>query len=165
MNVQLGSWKALDTQLPCTACLAGKMRKTKKTPTKGFTDINAFVVTWKPGNKNHVINSNETVALDWGIINKKNNPKTNNVFAIYRDTNTGFVFFFPAENLAQAGLSLLTYMQRHGQPKQLVHDNAKEFTEGEFKQICLDKTSNKYEHVHTTTTKTPPNYIWRYLPQ
>ena len=45
-NVQQGSWKALETQLPCTACIAVKMRKTKKTPTKGFTDITSFAVTW-----------------------------------------------------------------------------------------------------------------------
>ncbi len=146
MNVQ-GSWKALETQLPCTACIAGKMRKIKKTPTKCFTDINSFAVTWKPGNDHKIVNSNESVALDWGIVNKKNQPKTNNVFAIYLDTNTGFVFGFPAENRAQAGLSLLTYIQRHGQPKQLVHDNAKEFIEGEFKQICMDKN---IEQIRTT---------------
>jgi hypothetical protein len=122
MNVQLGSWKVLETQLPCTACLAGKMRKTKKTPTKGFTNINTFAVTWKPGHENQIVNSNESVALDWGIIHKKNQPKTNNVFAIYLDTSTEFVFAFPAENRAQAGLSLLAYMQRHGQLKQLVHE-------------------------------------------
>jgi hypothetical protein len=124
MNVQMGSWKALETQLPCTACLAGKMRKTKKTPTKAFTDISTFAVTWKHGNDNKIVNSNEKVAVDWGIINKKNQPKGNNVFAIYLDTNTGFVVSFPAENRAQAGISLLAYIQRHGQPKQLVPGGA-----------------------------------------
>ncbi len=72
MSVQLGSWNTLKTQLPCTACLAGKMRKTKKTPLKGFTDINTFAVSWKPGNEKQIVNSNEQIALDWGIVNKKN---------------------------------------------------------------------------------------------
>jgi hypothetical protein len=147
MNVQMGSWKTLEIQLPCTACLAGKMRKTKKTPTKAFTDISTFAVTWRHGNENKIVNSNEKVGLDWGIINKKNQPKVNNVFAVYLDTYTGSVFSFPAENRAQAGISLLAYIQRHGQPKQLLHDNAKEFIEGEFKQICLDK---HIEQIRTT---------------
>ena len=39
-----------------------------------------------------------------------------------------FLFFaYPAENRAQAGISLLTYIKNHGTPKKLLHDNAKVF--------------------------------------
>jgi hypothetical protein len=36
MNVQLGSWKVLETQLPCTACLAGKNAKNEENPNQSF---------------------------------------------------------------------------------------------------------------------------------
>jgi hypothetical protein len=165
MNVQLGSWKALETPIPCTACLAGKMRKTKKTPTKASTEINTFAVTWKAGSKHKIVNSNETVSLDWGIINKKNQPKVKTVFAIYLDTNTGFVFAYSAENRAQAGLSLLAYIQNHGTPKQLNHDNVKEFTEGECKQICLDKNIEQIRTPLYDHNKNPTEFTWKSLPR
>jgi hypothetical protein len=39
MQVQHGSWKKLKALLPCSACLAGKMRKVNKTTAKDFTAI------------------------------------------------------------------------------------------------------------------------------
>jgi hypothetical protein len=39
MQVQQGSWKKLKALLPCSACLAGKMRKANKTTAKDFTAI------------------------------------------------------------------------------------------------------------------------------
>jgi hypothetical protein len=148
MNIQQGSWKTLAQQLPCVACLAGHMRKTKKTPTSNYTDIQNLALTWTPNTENKIVNSNETIALDWAIINKKALPKTNNVFAVYLDTNTGLVFTFPAQSRGEAGVSLLQYIQQYGTPKQVLHDNAKEFTEGEFAQICTARG--------ITTKSTPP---------
>jgi hypothetical protein len=143
MNIQQGSWKTLAQQLPCAACLAGHMRKTRKTPTSNYTDIQNLALTWTPNTENKIVNSNETIALDWAIINKKALPKTNNVFAVYLDTNTGLVFTFPAQSRGEAGANLLQYIQQYGTPKQVLHDNAKEFTEGEFAQICTDRGITK----------------------
>jgi hypothetical protein len=40
MQVRKDSWKMLSTQLPCNACLAGKMRKMKKgTSSSTFTNV------------------------------------------------------------------------------------------------------------------------------
>ncbi len=77
MHVQLGSWPQLKQQLPCVACLAGHMRKTKKTPVTNYTDINQLALSWTLGTENKNVNPNETIALDWGIINKKSQPNTN----------------------------------------------------------------------------------------
>jgi hypothetical protein len=71
LNVQMGSWHHLKQLLPCSACLAGKMRKTKKTPTTGYTDIQNLAVSWLPGTDNKVSTPNKIVSVDWGIINKK----------------------------------------------------------------------------------------------
>jgi hypothetical protein len=86
------SWKQSQTSLPCSAYLAGKMCKTKKTPAKPLTEAYNLAVTWSPGTENKAVTSNEVVALDWGIINIKAHAKVNNVFAVYLETNTGFVF-------------------------------------------------------------------------
>ncbi len=139
MNIQQGSWKTLAQQLPCVACLAGHMRKNKKTPTSNYTDVQNLALTWTPNTENKIVNSNETIALSWAIVNKKALPETNNVFAVYLDTNTGLVFTFPAQSRGKFGASLLQYIQQYDTPKQVLHDNAKEFTEGEFAQICTDR--------------------------
>ena len=147
MSVQMHSWKQLESSLPCSVCLAGKMRKTKKTPAQPFTNVDNLAVTWTPGTDNKIVNLNEQIALDWGIINKTK-QQGNNVFAVYLDTNTGFVFTYPAENRGQAGPSLLAYIQTNGKPKVVLHDNAKEFTDGEFNKICSEQGIQQ--------TRTPP---------
>ncbi len=48
MQIQQGTWKQLETQLPCSACIAGKMRKTRKNPTKEFTEVNNLALSWTP---------------------------------------------------------------------------------------------------------------------
>jgi hypothetical protein len=40
MQIQQGSWDQLASQLPCSACLAGKMRKTRKNPLNEYTEVN-----------------------------------------------------------------------------------------------------------------------------
>jgi hypothetical protein len=59
-----------------------------------------------------------------------------NVFALFLGINTSLVFVYPAESRGQAGDALKQYMQRYGKPHTLIHDNAKEFVEGEFAAIC-----------------------------
>ena len=138
MQVQQGSWKTLEGQLPCSACIAGKMRKTRKNPTKTFVDVENLALSWTPATANKTVRSNELVSFDWGIINKKYVKNMNNVFGLFLDNNTGMVFAYPAESTGQAGPALLAYIQKYGTPHQLLTDNAKEFIHGDFKQICLD---------------------------
>ncbi len=45
MHVQQGSWSTLESQLPCSTCIAGKMRKTRKNPTKSYTDVENFALS------------------------------------------------------------------------------------------------------------------------
>ncbi len=56
-----------------------------------------LAVSWQPGTDKRISTPNELVSLDWGIINKTNQAKVNNVFALYLDNHTGLVFFYPAE--------------------------------------------------------------------
>jgi hypothetical protein len=158
LNVQMGLWSQLKQLIPCSACLAGKMKKTRKTPVMGYTDINNLAVSWLPGTNNKISTPNELVSLDWGIINKKNKPNVNNVFAIYLDNHTGFVFVYLAESRGQAGPSLQAFIQQHGTPKTIVNDNAQEFCHGTFAQICTDKTVQQqptppYDHNKNPTEK------------
>jgi hypothetical protein len=146
MQVQQGSWATLDKQLPCVACLAGHMRKTNKTPVRNYIDAYNLALTWTPNTDKRIVNRNETVALDWATIHKKALP--NNVFAVYLDTNTGLVFTHLAQSRGEAVPSLLKYIQNHGKPKQLLHNNAKEFYEGEFAKIFTEQG--------ITQTRTPP---------
>jgi hypothetical protein len=46
------------------------------------------------------------------------------------------VFAYPAQSRGLAGPSLLAYLQRYGPPETIVSDNAREFTGGEFAEIC-----------------------------
>ncbi len=79
------------------------------------------------------------MAVDWGIINKTSISGKNNAFALYLDLNTGLVFTYPAPSRGLAGLSLQAYIQRYGPPATILSDNAKEFTGGDFTEICKTK--------------------------
>ncbi len=91
MQAQHGSWKKLKALLPCSACLAGKMRKTNKTTAKDFTAIENLALSWAAATAKKNVRPNEIVAADWGIINKTSISGKNNVFALYLDLNTGLV--------------------------------------------------------------------------
>jgi hypothetical protein len=137
LHIQHGTIKDLDKLTPCSACLAGKMRKLNHPPNKNFTDVsNLTTVTssinaplsWTPSTEHKHVNHNETVSLDWRIINKKAKTNEKNVFALFLDTNTGNVFVYAAESRGQAGPALEAYIQQYGKPQEIVHDNAQEFT-------------------------------------
>jgi hypothetical protein len=141
--------------LPCSACLAGKLRKNRGQPDKNYTDIenlnNTLVnlpLSWTASTADKNVTPNRTVSIDWGIINKKTQSGKNNVFALFLDINTGITFIFPAESRGQAGVALQAYIQTYGKPNEVIHDNATEFIQGEFAQICLDH--------HITQTRSPP---------
>jgi len=136
------------------------MRKTKKTPVNNYTDINQLALSWTPGTGNKNVNPNETIALDWGIINKKAKPNTTNVFALYLDTNTGLVFQYPAQSRGEAGSSLLAYIKQYGKPAKIIHDNAKEFTEGAFAELCNNRSIT---HVLTPPYDHNKNPTERYM--
>ncbi len=115
------------------------MRKTRKNPTKGYTDIENLALSWNPATQNKNVRNNELISLDWGIINKQYVKDANNVFGLFLDTNTGTVFGYPTASTGQAGPVLLAYIQRYGKPHTILTDNAQEFVHGEFAQICLDQ--------------------------
>ncbi len=105
-------------------------------------------LSWTPSTADKFVKSNHTVSVDWGIINKRNKAGSLNVFALFLDVNTGLVFVYPAESRGQASEALKTYNQRYGKPHELIHDNAKEFVEGEFADICKEQG--------TTQKRSPP---------
>ena len=146
------------------ACLAGHMRKTKKTPTNNYSDIANLAITWTPNTATKIVNPNEHVAVDWAIINKRSIPNKNNVFAVYVDTNTGLVFTYPTQSRGAAGPSLLAYIQQFGCPKQITHDNAKEFCHGEFAEICLQRGITPNPTQPFDHNKNPTERYLRFLP-
>ena len=93
-------------------------------------------MSWTTDTAYKNVRPNEKVSVDWGIINQKAIAGQNNVFALYLDLNTGVVFAYPAQSRGLARPSLLAYIQRYGPPETIVSDNAREFTGGEFAEIC-----------------------------
>jgi hypothetical protein len=90
MQIRKDSWKSLGSQLLCNACLAGKMKKSKKSITSStFTSIKNLALSWTPMTSNKQCTPNQNISTDWGIINKSNKNGTNNVFALYLDLQTG----------------------------------------------------------------------------
>ncbi len=78
--------------------------------------------------------------MDWGIVNKQYLKEKKNGFALNLDNNSGLGFAYPADSTGPAWPPLSAYIQRYGIPKIIVHDNAKEFLNGEFAQLCKDKS-------------------------
>jgi hypothetical protein len=90
MNVQQDSWKTLDNLLPCSACVAGKMRKANSPSTQTYSDIRAlstdliaqlnparhhgFAVSLTPATTVQSNQRNKILSVDWAIINKQNQP-------------------------------------------------------------------------------------------
>jgi hypothetical protein len=116
-------------------------KKTNKPSSKNFTDVSNLVLnnsplTGSPSTADKVVNSNDTVSVDWRTANKKAKPNVKNVFALFLDTITGNVLSYATESRGQAGPALLAYIQKCGKPNKLIHDNAQELTHGEFNEIC-----------------------------
>ena len=161
LHIRQGTLGDLPQLLPCSACLAGKLRKNRGQPDKNYTDIenlnNTLVnlpLSWTASTADKNVTPNRTVSIDWGIINKKTQSGKNNVFALFLDINTGITFIFPAESRGQAGVALQAYIQTYGKPNEVIHDNATEFIhQGEFAQICLITTSPKPAAHLTNLTK------------
>jgi hypothetical protein len=107
------------------------MRKLNHPPNKNFTDIGNLVssvtnspLSWTPSTADKIVNPNDKISLDWGIINKRAKPNVKNVFALFLDTITGNVFIYAAESRGEAGPALQAYIQRYGKPNTIIHDNA-----------------------------------------
>jgi hypothetical protein len=159
LHIRQGPISDLPSLLPCSACLAGKIRKNRAQPEKNYTDIENFTgkirknraqpeknytdienftvelknlpLSWTASTANKDVTPNRTVSVDWGIINKKHQSGENNVFTLFLDIYTGVTFVFPAESRGQAGVALQAYMQKYGTPNEVIHDNASEFIQGE----------------------------------
>jgi hypothetical protein len=116
MQVRKDSWKVLSTQLPCNACLAGKMRKTKKATSSSFTNVKNLALSWTPATKDKQTIPNQDISTDWDIISKTTQVGTNNVFALYLDLQTGWTAVYPCASRDQAGDTLAQYCQAHGAP-------------------------------------------------
>ncbi len=63
----------------------------------------------------------------------------NNVFALYLDLQTGWTAVYPCSSRGQAGDTLAQYCQEHGTPQSILHDNAKEYLQGEFATLSTQK--------------------------
>ncbi len=143
MNVQHDSWKSLDHLLPCSACVAGKMRKANTPSTQTYSDLRAlttdllaqhnparhfgFAVSRKPATTAQINQRNQIVSVDWTIINRQNLPDVFNVFALFVDHNIGLVYVEFQLTRGQAGEALEGYIQQWGIPDTIHHDNAQEF--------------------------------------
>jgi transposase InsO family protein len=79
---------------------------------------------------------------------------------LFFDTLTGLVFVFPAESRGQAGLALQTYIKNYGKPQIIIHDNASEFVDGEFAQIC---TENHIAQQRSTPYEPNQNPVEPYM--
>ena len=96
------------TQLPCSSCVAGKMRKSNAAKASDYTsDLKTlttkimasqnparhfgFAVSRTPATTAQSNERNKLVSVDWAIIHKENVPDDYNVFALFHDANIGLV--------------------------------------------------------------------------
>ncbi len=84
MQIQKVSWHQLASQLPCSACIAGK-----------YTEVTNLALSWTASTSEHESRPNERGSMDWGIVNKQYIKDKNTVFALYLDNHTGMVFGYP----------------------------------------------------------------------
>ncbi len=159
MRIQNDSWKLLDTQLPCSSCVAGKMRKSNAAKASDYTDLKAlttrllasqnpaqhfgFAVSRTPATTAQSNERNKLVSVDWAIIHKENVPDEYNVFALFHDANIGLVHVEFQPSRGQAGEALEGYIQRWGIPHTIHHDNAQEFLHGKFASVCRENKINQ----------------------
>ncbi len=101
LHIRQGTLADLPQLLPCSACLAGKLRKTRDQPDKNYTDIENLnntianlPLSWTASTADKNFTPNRTVSIDWGIINKKSQAGKNNVFALFLDLNTGYCYLY-----------------------------------------------------------------------
>jgi hypothetical protein len=160
MEVQMGSWDRLKEHLPCDACLAGKMRKTRKAQSSAFTPIKNLALSWTPQTADKMIIPNKNISTDWGIISKTLKPGQNTVFALYLDLNTGWIAVYPKISRGLAGETLLEYCQAFGLPETILHDNAAEYLNGDLPTSAKRKEFNKYTAPHITPTRTQQSITW-----
>jgi hypothetical protein len=146
----------------------GKMRKTKRAipqdymtlkelTTKLINDDNpanyhGFAVSRSPATTEQCNQRNKLVAFDWAIVNKQYLPNKNNVFGVFYDTNIGLIHIECEQSTGQAGEALEGYLQRYGQPDEILHDNAKEFLHGNFAAIC------KTKGIRFNSNRSPPSF-------
>jgi hypothetical protein len=140
MNVQQQSWEQLDSLLPCSSCIAGKMRKTNRGLPVDYSDVKVLAVSRTPATQIQSNRRNETVSVDWAIVNKENLVDVYNIFALFYDHNVGLVHVDFQPSRGQAGEALENYIRRWGIPETIHHDNAQEFLHGKFETVC--KTHN-----------------------
>jgi hypothetical protein len=133
----------------------GKMRKTKRALPPDYITLReltttllnddslarylGFAVSRTPATTEQCNQSNKLVAFDWAIVNKEYLKNKNNVFGVFYDTNIGLVHIECEQSTGQAGEALEGYIQKYGQPDEILHDNAKEFIHGNFAALCKSK--------------------------
>jgi hypothetical protein len=64
MTIQQGSWKQMQKLLPCDACLAGSMRKTRKAQSSSFTPAQNLALSWTPNTEHNVTLPNKNISTD-----------------------------------------------------------------------------------------------------
>jgi hypothetical protein len=74
MNVQQESWKKLKQQLPCSSCLAGKMRKLNKAGLKDYTDLDNLALSWTPNTAEKKVRPKEEVSIPGELSTSKRFP-------------------------------------------------------------------------------------------
>jgi hypothetical protein len=171
MRIQNDSWKLLDTQLPCSSCVAGKMRKSNAAKASDYTDLKAltttilasqnparhfgFAVSRTPATTAQSNERNKLVSVDWAIIHKENIPGEYNVFALFHDANIGLVHVEFQPSRGQAGEALEGYIQRWGIPHTIHHDNAQEFLHGKFATVCRENKINQTQSAPYSPNQNP----------
>jgi hypothetical protein len=171
MQVRKDSWDQLDHLLPCSSCIAGKMRKTERALPHSYTDLKAltskllreenpsrhfgFAVSRTAATNAQINMRNKEVSIDWAIVNKQNLPDAFNVFAVFYDMHIGLVHVEFQASRGQADEALNGYLQRYGIPEIIVHDNAREFTDGNFAKICKERGITQRRSAPYTPNQNP----------
>jgi hypothetical protein len=176
MRIQNDSWKLLGTQLPCSSCVAGKMRKSNAAKALDYSDLKTltttiiasqnparhygFAVSRTPATTTQSNERNKLVSVDWASIHKENVPDDFNVFALFPDATIGLVHVEFQPTRGQAGEALEGYVQRWGITHTIHHDNAQEFLHGKFASVCHE---NKISQTQSSPCSPSQNPAERYM--
>ena len=154
MNVQQQSWNQLDSLLPCSGCVAGKMRKTNRGLPVDYSDVKVLAVSRTPATQIQSNRRNETVSVDWAIVNKENLVDVSMTITLALST---LIFNLHEDKLER---HWKTTLDDGVYPKQYTTTMHKNSYTANLQLSARNTTSAKPNQLLTAPTKIPQKHTW-----
>jgi hypothetical protein len=132
------------------------MRKTNRGLPVDYSDVKVLAVSRTPATQIQSNRRNETVSVDWAIVNKENLVDVYNVFALFLALST-LIFNLHEDKLERHWKITLDDGVYPTQYTTIMHKNS--YTEN-LQLSVRHTTSSKPNPLLTAPTKIPQNDIW-----